>query len=70
MPFPHICSLGFGKPLFFLRFILTVLFEKESSILVFFSLYFTKKTKIETQKTNLVLVDFLFLNQLNANLKA
>ena len=51
MPFPHICSLGFGKPLLFLRFILTVLFEKESSILVFFlSLFYEKKQRSKHKK--------------------
>jgi hypothetical protein len=50
MPFPHICSLGFGKPLFFLRFILTVLFEKESSILVFFFSLFYQKNKDRNTK--------------------
>jgi len=49
MPFPHIFSLGFGKPLFFLRFILTIPFEKESSILVFFFLYLTKKKDRNTK---------------------
>jgi hypothetical protein len=49
MPFPHIFSLGFGKPLFFLRFILTIPFEKESSILVFFFFILQKKKDRNTK---------------------